>query len=80
MFQVMIFIGLDSVLPDAGAHEALHELPLEQQEGNEQRARRHQRGGADHRPVDALVGRGEDGEADGEGRVVTEFVMISGQR
>ena len=48
------------------AHEALHELALEQQEADQQRRRGHQRRGADDRPVDALVARGEHLQADGQ--------------
>src|SRR5215468_856566 len=44
---------------DAGAHEALDELALEQEEGQEQRARGHQRGRGDDGPVHALIARRE---------------------
>src|SRR5690349_10657889 len=53
-------------LLDAGVHEGLHELPLEEQERDEEGRHGHQRAGADHRPVDARLGGAEDGESDGE--------------
>jgi len=43
--------------PDANAHEALHELALEQQERDQQRCRRHERRCTDDRPIDAPPGR-----------------------
>src|SRR5687767_7583748 len=51
---------------NAGAHEALDELALEEHERDQQRRRGHQGGGGDDRPVDALIGRREDLQADGQ--------------
>src|SRR4051812_23002014 len=57
----------DAVSADAGPHEALDELPLEQQEADQEWTGRHQGRGADDRPVDALVRGGEHLQADREG-------------
>ena len=45
---------------DNSAHERLHELTLEKQEGNQQRAGAHERGSRYDCPVKALVDGGED--------------------
>ena len=72
MFQVISFIGSRhgfacTRLADAGAHEGLHELALEQQEARPAAAPTVISVAArDDRPVDALVGRGEDLQADGQ--------------
>src|SRR5215210_2162285 len=67
MFQVMSFIDLLASSANSGAHEALHELALEEQEAEEERGGGHERRGADDRPVDALVAGREHLQADGEG-------------
>lgn len=43
------------VLFDSGAHEALHELALEEQKADEQRRGSDQRGRVDHRPFDPAI-------------------------
>src|SRR5882672_6398351 len=48
---------------DPRPHEALHELSLEEEEGEQERARGHERRRRDDRPVHALVGRREDLQA-----------------
>src|ERR1035441_10293748 len=65
MFQVTSFTAI-SLSTNAGAHERLDELALEQKEAYEQRRRGHERRGRDDRPVDALVARREHLQADGE--------------
>jgi len=45
---------------DNRAHQKLHELTLEKQEGDQQRAGAHGRGSRYHRPVKALINGGED--------------------
>ena len=50
---------------NTSAHEALHELTLENQKCNEERCRCHQCRGADDSPVDALIARREHLQADG---------------
>src|SRR5215212_2825975 len=67
MFQVMSFIDLSASSANSGAHEALHELPLEEQEAEEEGSGGHERRSADDRPVDALVAGREHLQADGEG-------------
>jgi uncharacterized membrane protein YdjX (TVP38/TMEM64 family) len=62
-----LFVVTLLLLLYARLHERLHELPLEKQERHQQRGNRHDRAGADHRPVDARLGGAEDGEADREG-------------
>ena len=47
-------------LADNRAHQKLHELTLEKQEGDQQRAGAHGRGSRYHRPVKALINGGED--------------------
>src|SRR5215210_7328280 len=66
MFQVMSFIDLLAASMNSGAHEALYELALEEQEAEEERGGGHERRGADDRPVDALVAGREHLQADGE--------------
>src|SRR5215210_4176277 len=75
MFQVISFIfdiriagqsKPSAVSPDPSPHEALDELPLEQQETDQEWSRRHQRRGADYRPVDALIGGREDLQPHGQ--------------
>ncbi len=51
---------------DARAHEALHELALEEQEADEERPRGHEGRRGDDGPVHALIARGEDLQAHGQ--------------
>ena len=63
---------------DPGKPEALDEPPPKRQEGDQERAGGHERGGRDDRPVDALIGRGEDAEGDGERAGLDRYTPESG--
>ena len=54
-------------LANAGAHEALHELPLEEEKTKKEGPGRHEGGGADDGPIDALIARREHLQPDGQG-------------
>src|ERR1041385_3954170 len=58
--------GAGATSPDPCPHEALHELTLEEEKGEQQRRRRHEGRGGDDRPVHALIAGREHLEADGE--------------